>query len=163
MLDPASIALGLFGGVGGSYVVERYRHRQDLRRRGAAVLGPIFTLLVDADPDRLGMNAGDHSQGHLQELERRRAECNTTLETLAIELPPAAAKRAKALAVELHNAIHQASWLVSDLLNRSGSGVANIEQTRDRARAHHTTAYNLAVALGDDLRGSRSWFRRRRT
>jgi hypothetical protein len=34
--DPASILLGLFSGTGGTLLVERYRHRNELRRRGGA-------------------------------------------------------------------------------------------------------------------------------
>jgi hypothetical protein len=92
MLDPASLVLGLFGGAGGTLLVERYRHRNDLRHRGAAVVGPIFAMLGEADPDRLAINAGDHSREQLEDLWRRASEHDAALQALAIELSPRAAR-----------------------------------------------------------------------
>jgi hypothetical protein len=65
LFDPASVALGLFGGIGGPFVVERYRHRKDLRQRGAAVLGPIQAMLVERV-------LSEKSGGHAYAVERDR-------------------------------------------------------------------------------------------
>ena len=81
MLDPASLALGLFGGAGGLVIVERIRQRHELRRRGAAVVGPIFAMLVEADPDRVAINAGPHSADQLKELWDRSSQHDAALQT----------------------------------------------------------------------------------
>ena len=158
MLDPGSIALGLFSGAGGLYVVERYRYRNDLRQRGAAVLGPVFAMLVEADPDRLAINAGPHSGEQLSELWARSSEFDAALQTLATEMPAPGSDHAVELAGAIQRSLNRTGWLVRSILSPAIQPSFNIETSIEDARRAHKEARDLAEALRDDLRRRRPWW-----
>jgi hypothetical protein len=151
VLDPTSIVLGLFGGAGGLLVLEQYRHRHDLRRRGADVLGPIFAMLIEADPDRIAINAGPHSHEQLKDLWERSSKYDAELQALAIELPRPGSNHLVELAGAIQRSLNRTNWLLNCVLLPAYQGY-DLVQAREDAVEKHAEARKVAEALRDDLR-----------
>jgi hypothetical protein len=154
MLDPGSTLLGLFGGAGGGILIERYRHHNDLRRRGAEVVGPIFAMLVECDPDRLAINAGPHSFDQLKELWERSSQVDAALQTLAIELPAPGSELADQLASAIQRSLSRTNILLNCLpLPNASLRDYDIEKAAAEARAAHDEARAKAEGLRRRIRG----------
>jgi hypothetical protein len=134
---------GLFQGRNQERVEARQR-----RDRAAEVLAEVRAFLVDASPDRLGINASqERSPEVLRELQERRERIRIPLLTLAGSHPSSRVRRlAQQLEVEMANMLHQAGWFVSDLLRSRAPGAA-----REQANEHHKAALGLLDQLLDAI------------
>jgi hypothetical protein len=126
---------------------ERMEARQR-RDRAAEVLAEVRAFLVDASPDRIGINASqERSPEVLRELQERRERIRIPLLTLAGSHPSSRVRRlAQQLEVEMANMLHQAGWFVSDLLRSRAPGAA-----REQANEHHKAALGLLDQLLDAI------------
>jgi len=148
--------IGVSGTLGATWLTHTLRRRDELaaeRRewvaRGAAILGPLDSLLVDADPDRVRMNLGPESAELLKAMRGDRWEraLRDELATLATAHPAAEIRdHADKLGVAVANSLITTSWLVRDMLaNRDSSEF-------QRAKEDHAEAKRLRVELAEALR-----------
>lgn len=105
-------------------------------------------FLVDASPDRIGINASqERSPEVLRELQERRERIRIPLFALAGSHPsPDVRRLAQQLEVEMANVLHMAGYFVSDLLRSNAPGTA-----REQANQHHTAALGLLDQLLDAI------------
>jgi hypothetical protein len=122
---------------------ERVEARQR-RQQAAEVLAEARAFLVDASPDRIGINASQERTPEVpRELQERRERIRIPLLTLAGSHPsPHVRRLAQQLEVEMANMLHMAGFLVSDLLGRRAPGAA-----REQANQHHTVMDMLRKAI----------------
>jgi hypothetical protein len=148
-------AVGAAAALGGQVIAGRLQGRNQERMeagqrrdRAAEVLAEVRAFLVDASPDRLGINASqDQSPEVLRELGERRERIRIPLLTLAGSHPsPHVRRLTQQLEVEMANMLHMARFFVSDLLSRRTPGTA-----REQANQHHTAALGLLDQLLDAI------------
>src|SRR5947199_8355795 len=108
-------------------------------------------MLVEVDPDRLGINAGTHSDAQMKELWHRSIDHDAAVQTLAIELSPPASDLAVELAGAIQRSLNATGWLVRRILNPPPGGY-DVDQSVEDARAKHLEARGLAGELGAQLR-----------
>jgi hypothetical protein len=146
-------AVGAAAALGGHVIAGRLQgHNQERmearqrRDRAAEVLAEVRAFLVDASPDRLGINASqERSPEVLRQLGERRERIRIPLLTLAgSHSSPHVRRLAQQLEVEMANMLHMAGWFVSDLLRNRDSRTA-----RDQANQHHRAALGLLDQLLD--------------
>lgn len=167
----ATVLVSLGGGVIGIAgtllgVQLQHKHAQDERReaertrfreRGAAILGPIGTLLSDADPTRLGLNAGPHSREVLADLWTRWLTLRDELVTYGAGHPDGEfAPATQRLMVAVSNSVTSGRFLVDDVLNPTGGGhdmlaVARNDHELAQELLKVVTAAARGAVAGDDL------------
>jgi hypothetical protein len=141
--------------LGGQAIAGRFQgrnqERMDARQRrdrAAEVLAEVRAFLVDAFPDRLGINASqERSPEVLRELGDRRERIRIPLLTLAGSHPsPHVRRLAQQLEVEMANMLVMDGWLVRELLRGADS-----RTYQDQASEHHTEALRLLDQLLDAI------------
>lgn len=122
-----------------------------LRKRGAAILGPISTLVADADPMRAGLNASPEMVERLSAAWDRWRGLRDELATYASAHPaPGVGVAAQRLTVAVSNALTSASWVVKDLVEREGW---DRRKTLDAAQNDHARARELLELVRSGVRG----------
>jgi hypothetical protein len=148
-------AVGAAAALGGQAIAGRLQGRnqermeaRQRRDRAAEVLAEVRAFLVDASPDRIGINASqERSPEVLRELGERRERIRIPLFTLAGSHPsPPVRRLAQQLEVEMANMLNMARFFVIDLLSRRAPGTA-----REQANQHHTAALGLLDQLLDAI------------
>lgn len=121
-----------------------------LRQQGAAIVGPIATLLADAEPTRLAINASPQMLEMLGTLRDRWQTLRDELAAYASGHPmPGLAVTAQRLTVAVSNALTSGAWVVSDLVE----GAGDRQRTRDAAKSDHARALELLDLLRAGIRG----------
>jgi hypothetical protein len=150
-------AIAVLGTLGATILQQRLgrRERQATEARewvksGAEVLGPIQSLLTDADPQRVTWNLNAETESMMTELREGRwqSQIRDRLAVLAAA-HPSGEVRAKAteLSVGLHNALHATSWLVHEMGERKDRSYLSDAMTE------HDKARKLARELASLLHG----------
>jgi hypothetical protein len=105
-------------------------------------------FLVDASPDRIGINASqERSPEVLRELQERRERIRIPLLTLAgSHQSPNVRRLAQQLKLETANMLHMTGYFVSDLLRSRTPGAA-----REQVNQHHMAALGLLDQLLDAI------------
>jgi hypothetical protein len=144
-------AVGAAAALGGQVIAGRFQGRSQgrmeagqRRDRAAEVLAEVRAFLVDASPDRLGINVSEErSPKELEALWERRDRIRVPLLTLAGSHPsPRVRRLAQQLELEMTGTLHMAQWFVHDLLRRQRGDAAH-----DTANQHHTAALGLLDQL----------------
>jgi hypothetical protein len=152
----AQTTIGILGGGGVGGVVGAWLNgrrqarteRSQRRDRAAETLAEARALLVDANPDRLGINASEATfEQTFTALRDRWERIRIQLLTLAAGHPSRrVCDLARQLEVEMANGLTQAQWLVSDLLK--GRDL----EAREVANKHHAEALKLLDELDEAIR-----------
>lgn len=124
------------------------RERTEWVKRGAAILGPLHSLLVDADPQRVSINARPESLEMFRRLQERwEGTLRDELATFATAHPAEEIRvRANVLSVAVANSLITTGWLLHDMLNRHDL------QELQRARDEHALAEEQRAALATVIR-----------
>ena len=149
-------AIAVAGTLGATVLQQRFARgeraaaeRAEWVRAGAEIIGPIQSLLIDADPERVTINLNDESPMRMKSLQSDRYEgqIRDRLAVLAAAHPHAAVRATSTqLSVALHNSLNTTSWLVRDMLrNREANEL-------ERARGEHAAARKLADELTELIR-----------
>lgn len=111
-----------------------------LRARGAAILGPISTLVCDAEPMRVGINASPQMLEQLQLARDRWKDLRDELAAYAAEHDaPGVGVAAQRLTVAVSNTLTTSFWVVKDLVEHAGDR----RKTLDAAKNDHERAREL--------------------
>jgi hypothetical protein len=163
-----SAGIGALAALGGQLVAGWFQRRNQerteaiqRRERAAEALAEARAFLVDASPDRIGINASpERSPEVLRELGDRRERIRIPLLTLAGSHPsPHVRRLAQQLELEMANMLVMDAWLVRELLRGADS-----RTYQDQASEHHTEALRLArPAPGRDPRAGGGPAGQRRT
>jgi hypothetical protein len=150
-----SAGIGALAALGGQLVAGLFQRRNQerteaiqRRERAAEALAEARAFLVDASPDRLGINASqERSPEVLRELGDRRERIRIPLLTLAGSHPsPHVRRLAQQLELEMANMLVMDGWLVRELLRGADS-----RTYQDQASEHHTEALGLLDQLLDAI------------
>lgn len=134
-------------------VLGEWRHRRDQRRRlrheAAQVLGPVFAVLTDMNPDRLGFNAGPQTMADVNRVvERWEDRGREPLLALTVADDEEVRTLARDLASAMHNVLVCCGHFAVRLAEQEEPKGFALEQ----ARADHKHAEALAEKLADRLR-----------
>jgi hypothetical protein len=151
----AALAVTAVGLVMNALVLDRQRHageRSQRQREAAMVLGPVYVLLTEVNPERWIFTAGPGAKGRVDDMARR-WEQNVRNQLQTIKAGSASAQERR-LAEELDIAVHNA------LVSSSAYGLAlpaiGEPWTCERAQEDYLTAYRLADRLAAVIRGMTS-------
>jgi hypothetical protein len=154
-LAAAGGVIGVGGTLGATWLAhtlrrgdERAAERRAWVERGAAILGPLRSLLSDVEPRRIGMNLGPETRELMVSIrtERWEAALRDDLAAFATAHPAAEIRdRAEKLGVAVSNTLITTGWLVHDML--TGEGRSEL----DRAIEDHALAERYRLDLADAL------------
>jgi hypothetical protein len=149
-------AIAVAGTLAGTILQQRFARREreaaeaaEWVKEGAAILGPIQSLLTDSDPRRVTMNLNPQTRPAMQDLRVQRWErqLRDRLATFAAGHPHGGVReKATELGVALHNSLITTSWLVGDMLDSKDRSELG------RARAEHDLAAERAKELAELIR-----------
>jgi hypothetical protein len=130
---------------------EREATEQDERRRkGAAVVAPVLSLLTDAEPQRLTATPGTQTLTLMNELLERWKALRAPIVVFAASQPSRRiADECDKLVVAVSNALTAAHWLIHDL-PESWS-----KESLETARVDNAEALKLTRALLEEIRENR--------
>jgi hypothetical protein len=139
-------------------MLQRHFSRQDqedatareLRERSASIVGRLHALLLETQPDMLGINVSVRSREILDERLARWSAIRADLAALALVHPDEHFRRAADLvAVAVPNSITATGWFLSDLLNRQSHDF----NARNIANANYAHARGLVDVLVEYVAG----------
>jgi hypothetical protein len=131
------------------------REAVELRDRGAAVIGPISTLLADAEPSRLAINAinaGPNSAQQFNEILGRWARLRQDLTMWAAQHPNTATRTiADHLDAAVTTSISTSRHVAWDLLHARGADTRDLRRTAQHEydRAQQLLGLLAAIARGE--------------
>jgi hypothetical protein len=149
------ILTALAGGAGGfagaalsAWLTVRSRstdRRREQQRRDAEVIGPVYSLISDAHPDRLAFNLSRDVDVQRERMEALRLRGNTAvggLYVMAAGHPDGNVRSvSRDLAVDVQNALTSAGWFIHDMTQDRDQGY------RDTAMGDHQKARDLLEQL----------------
>ncbi|MGE3140565.1 MAG: hypothetical protein AB7I08_02765 [Thermoleophilia bacterium] len=143
--------------LGGVYLLTRHQREQSrlerrerLMERSAAVIGPLWKLLQEGNPDRVSMNLGPRSGEAHEDRWSRWQTIHTEALTVATMHPSAEVRTAfRDASVAVGNALMSAGWIVRDYL---ANDFDDRRSQREEAKADHRTASAALERLEELLR-----------
>jgi hypothetical protein len=133
----------------------RERERQEVLARLAVAAGRLRSLLSDADPDRVGINVGEHSRDLLREFDARWQPLRDDLFALGVLLGARESDEIVArLVTATGNLLNRDGWLVNDLLTHRASMQEAISEAREEHVLATTTLHELLAHVQGDRGGN---------